>query len=138
MRHATCVALLLTCTALAGFVSAEDKEKAKADPTGTWKWSFKGQDGQSRESTLKLKLDGEKLTGTMVGRDSKETAIDDAALKDNEVTFSYTRERNGQKFTSKYKGKLDGDVIKGTIESERDGKTNSREWEAKREKEEKK
>ena len=134
MRLATCVALLV---GLSAFAIAEDKEKAKADPTGTWKWSTTFNN-QTRESTLKLKLDGDKLTGAMVGRDNKETAIEEAAFKDNEVTFNFTRERNGQKFTSKYKGKLDGDTIKGTIESERDGKTNSREWEAKREKEEKK
>jgi len=51
---------------------------------------------------------------------------------------SITRERNGTKFTAAYKGKLDGDTIKRTIETERDGQKNSREWEAKRVNEEKK
>lgn len=129
MRFATCAALLLTFTAFASFVTAEDK---KADPSGTWKWSTT-RNNQTFESTLKLKLDGDKLTGAMV-RDSKETAIDDGKFKDGEVSFSYTTERNGQKRTSKYKGKLDGDSIKGKIEFERDGKTESRDWEAKREK----
>jgi len=42
------------------------------------------------------------------------------------------RERDGQKLTSKYSGKLAGDTIKGKIETERDGQTRTRDWEAKR------
>jgi hypothetical protein len=110
-----------------GFVRADEK----ANPTGTWKWLVTFND-QSREMTLKLKLDGDKLTGSMLGRNNQETAIEDAKFKDGEVSFSVTRERNGQKFTTKYAGKLDGDTIKGKSKSERDGQTQERDWEAKR------
>lgn len=103
-----------------------------ADPTGTWKWSVTFND-QTRETTLKLKLDGETLSGHVVGRDNAEIKLENATFKNDEVSFSVTRERNGQKRTAKYKGKLDGNVIKGTTESERDGQTRSRDWEAKRE-----
>jgi hypothetical protein len=103
----------------------------KLDPTGTWKWSVTGNNGQTRETTLKLKLDGDKLTGAIVGRNN-ETKIDDAKYKDGEVSFSVTRERNGQKFTTKYKGKVSKDTIKGKIDTERNGQTQSRDWEAKR------
>ena len=51
-----------------------------------------------------------------------------------EVSFTVTRERNGQKITSKYKGKLDGDKIKGKVTTERDGQERSVDFEAKREK----
>lgn len=105
----------------------------KADPTGTWKWSVTFND-QTRESTLKLKLDGDKLTGTMLGRNNSETAIENATFKDGQISFSVTRERNNQKMTTKYSGKLEGDVIKGKSEFERNGQTQSRDWEAKREK----
>lgn len=118
--------LFVTASAL----SAADK---KADPTGTWKWSFTGQNGQTRETTLKLKLDGEKLSGSVTGRNG-DTAIDDAKIKGDEISFAVTREFNGNKFTAKYNGKLAGDTIKGKIETERDGETRSRDWEAKREK----
>ena len=111
-------------------MQAEDK---KADPTGTWKWTVT-RNNQSRDVTLKLKLEGDKLSGSMPGRDNTEVAIDDASFKDNEITFSVTREFNGNKFTTKYKGKLDGDTIKGTTESVRDGQTRTRDWEAKRDK----
>ena len=60
--------------------------------------------------------------------------IEDATFKDGEVSFKVTRERNGQKFTTKYTGKVSGDTIKGKAESERNGQTNSRDWEAARSK----
>lgn len=102
-------------------------------PTGTWKWEFKRGD-QTREVTLKLKLEGDKLTGSMPGRNNTETAIENGSFKDGVVSFSVTREFNGNKRTTKYSGKLDGDTIKGETESPgRDGgDAVKRPWEAKR------
>jgi hypothetical protein len=54
-------------------------------------------------------------------------------VKDAEISFAVTREWNGNKMTAKYSGKIEGDTIKGKIETERDGNVRSREWEAKRE-----
>jgi hypothetical protein len=108
---------------------AEDK---KADPNGTWKWSFTGQNGQSRETTLKLKLEGDKLTGTITGRGG-DTAIEEAKIKGEDISFQVTREFNGNKVVTKYHGKIAGDTIKGKSESQRDGQPQSRDWEAKRE-----
>lgn len=122
-------ALALALTCLASLSRAEDK----ADPTGTWKWSVTFNN-QTREQTLKLKLEGDQLTGAMLGRDNQETAIEDAKYKDGEVSFTVTRERNGQKFVRKFSGKVSGDTIKGTTEFERNGEKQSRDWEAKREK----
>jgi hypothetical protein len=65
-------------------------------------------------------------------RDGQETKIEDAKYKDGEVTFQVTRERDGQKFTIKYSGKVNGDTIKGKTEFERDGQPQSRDWDAKR------
>ena len=113
------------------FASTND---VNADASGTWKWSVTTQNGQTNESTLKLKQEGNKLTGAMVGRNGNETAITDGQIQDNNLSFNITRERNSVSVTAKYQGKLDGDVIKGTITTERNGRTNSREWEAKREK----
>jgi hypothetical protein len=50
----------------------------------------------------------------------------------DEVTFTVNREFNNQKFTIKYKGKVEGDTIKGKTEFERNGEAQSRDWEAKR------
>ena len=101
--------------------------------TGTWTWEFK-RPNSDQAITVKLKLvqDGEKLTGTMSGRDNTETPIEDGSVKNGEVAFTVTRERNGNKFVQKYKGTLKGDEITGKIEFERDGQTQSRDWTAKR------
>lgn len=111
---------------LAGLAVAAD------GPTGTWKWSFTRGD-QTREVTLKLKLEGDKLTGSMPGRNNTETQIENGSFKDGTVSFEVTREFNGQKRTTKYSGKLDGDTIKGETEfTGRDGQAQKRPWEAKR------
>jgi len=104
-----------------------------ADATGTWKWTVE-RNGNTIETTLKLKQDGEKLTGTISGRQGNETAIEDGKVKDDTVTFKVTREFNGNKFVMNYHGKLSGDSIKGETKFERNGEEQSREWEAKREK----
>jgi hypothetical protein len=119
---ATLGAFQLTSTAF-----ADDKP----DPTGTWKWTAM-MGNNSREVTLKLKLDGDKLTGAMVGRNGNETKIDDGAtFKDGEVSFSVTRMRQNNKVVQKYTGKLTGDTIKGKISAEGQ---EDRDWEAKRSK----
>jgi hypothetical protein len=124
MRRLAVVALV---AALAATARAEDKP----NPTGTWKWTVMFGN-QSREVTLKLKLDGDKLTGAMVGRDNKETPIEDATYKDGDVAFKITRERDGNKFVIKYSGKVTGDTLKGKMEFDRNGETQSRDFEAKR------
>jgi len=130
MKRAAAVGLVIVCAAFLGAVQAGEKP----NPTGTWKWSVTFND-QTREVTLKLKLDGDKLTGAMLGRNNQETPIEDAKYKDGEVSFKVTRERDGQKSTTKYSGKISGDTFKGKSESERGGQTQTRELEAKRAKE---
>jgi len=123
-RIATVICLL----AVAGMVRADDKP----NPNGTWKYTAE-VNGQSIDVTIKLKLDGDKLTGSVSVLDT-ETKIEDAKYKDGEVSFTVNREANGNKFTIKYKGKIMGDTFKGKRELERDGQTNTREFEAKRSK----
>jgi len=127
----TCAVLGLTAITQA---QAQDK---KADPSGTWTWSTPGRDGGTpRVSTLKLKAEGEKVTGSISvpgqGGQAREAQIENGKLKGDEISFSVTREFNGNKMTSKYTGKVAGDVIKGKIETERDGQSRSRDWEAKK------
>lgn len=98
-----------------------------ASPAGKWKWSVE-RNGETFENKLELKLDGDKLSGTLVGRDGKETPIAEASYKDGEVKFQVTRERDGNTFTIKFSGKLSGDTITGKSEAgER-----SRDWKAER------
>jgi hypothetical protein len=120
-------AILILATA--GTVQAQDK---KIELTGTWKSSMTNQNDQIRETTFKLKAEGEKVTGTISGRNN-DTPIEEGTIKGDEVSFKVTREMNGNKRVTKYTGKISGDTIKGKSESERDGQPTSRDWVAKRE-----
>jgi hypothetical protein len=160
MRSVKSVGISLVAFALLAFV-ASPLARAADDKgiDGTWKFAMQGgrgggggqggnggqggQGGQrpAREVTLKLKHDGDKLTGdvTRPGRQGAEpvvTKIEDGTFKNGEVAFSVTNEFNGNKFTTKYKGKLEGDTITGTVETERNGQTQSRDWKATRAKDE--
>jgi hypothetical protein len=115
------------------FATLVSSALAAENPSGTWKWTA-SFGGQEREQTLTLKLEGDKLTGTMPGRDGQATAISDGVFKDNKVSFSVTREFNGQKRTTKYSGTISGDTMTGKTERERDGQTQSTDWVAKRQK----
>jgi len=124
--------------ALGAVAQAQDK---KVDPTGTWTWSQPGRNGgPDRKSTLKLKLEGDKVTGTLSapgrGGQSSDVAISEGKLKGDEISFDVTREVNGNKITAKYTGKISGDSIKGKMETGRNG-AQPRDWEAKRETEKK-
>jgi hypothetical protein len=127
------------CAAFAlGFLGAVQAQDKKADPTGTWSWTRPGRNGGADvKMTLKLKTEGDKVTGklTSPGRQGQTTEVDikDGKIKGDEVSFTVTREFNGNTMTQKYNGKVTADSIKGKIEFERNGETQSRDWEAKRE-----
>jgi hypothetical protein len=129
-----CALLLLGAVAL---VRGQDQ---KTDPTGTWSWTVPGRNGgPDRKMTLKLKLEGDKLTGTLISparrNQTNETEIKDAKIKDGEISFTVTREMGGNTTVTKYTFKVSDDTIKGKTSIERNGKAGrERDWEAKREK----
>ena len=130
----------LTLAACAVLTLGAASQALAADATGTWTWTrpARAGGGDPAKMTLTLKADGEKLTGTLTspgrqGGEPTKTEISEGKVKADEVSFSVTREFNGNKMTSKYSGKVTADTIKGKTESERNGETQSRDWEAKRE-----
>jgi len=125
MKWLLCIALTVISFCLAGTAQAAD------NPSGVWKWTTE-RNGQTRESTLTLMLEGDKLTGHVPGRNNVVIPIEDAKYKDGDISFAVTRERNGVKFTTKYTGKVTADTITGKIEFERDGQKESRDWVAKK------
>lgn len=119
--------------ALALVIPTQAADKA----AGTWNWTTPGRNGgPDRKMSLELKVDGDKVTGTVTspGRDGTptKTEIGDGKLKDGEVSFTVTREFNGNKMVQNYSGKVTADTIKGKVEFERNGDKQSRDWEAKR------
>ncbi len=104
-----------------------------ADATGHWKWQITGPNGEI-DTILKLALKDGKLGG-MYQNQFGETAIKDVNFKDDVLTFAVDRDFGGNKFTLKFRGKVDGDAIKGEIEVPNfggDGGTQKMDWNAKR------
>jgi hypothetical protein len=130
-RSRRAFALLAVGFALSLFAPAVHSRAKAADATGTWKWTVE-RNGQTFDVTLKLKQDDKKLSGAMIGRNGNETAIEDAKVDGDEVSFTVVRTFGDNKVVQKYKGKLNGDSIKGKIEVDRDGEKTTRDWEAKR------
>ena len=135
---ATLSAVSLGALLALGYVEqAKSADAASTDASGTWSWTMRGrQGGADRKITLKLKVEDGKVTGTMStpGRNgqTRETEIKEGKLAGDQLSFNIVRERNGNTMTTKYSGKVSADTIKGTQEFERDGETQKRDWEAKR------
>jgi hypothetical protein len=106
---------------------------AAKDATGAWTWQVDGRDGAKRDVTLTLKQDGEKLTGSIaMGGRGGPAEISDGTIKNGEFAFKTVRKVNENEMVTKYSGKIDGDVIKGKSETERNGQTRTVEFEGKR------
>ena len=127
MRAMISAALVLGLCGLAG---ARDE---KANPVGTWKCDYE-IGGQKRESTLKIKKDGDKFAGTMDWPDQKNAKLKDVKFKDGELSFSAVREIMDMKLTVEYKLKIDGDKFKGKAAVEIGGEKQEIDFEGKREK----
>ena len=122
-------------------------DKGAIDSTGTWKLATINAQTKTKspERTLKLKLEGGKLTGTIDNRSEIngkvkmfEWAIKDAKLQGNAISFTVRHPPTygkGPDSTTIYEGKITGDMMKGTAETEWSGNTMKRDFEARRVKE---
>src|SRR5262245_22937019 len=88
-----------------------------ADVNGKWTAQVPGRDGQPQETTFTFKVEGDKLTGTVSGRQG-DTPIADGKVSGDEISFTVTRERQGATIKQLYKGKVAGDEIKFTRSTE--------------------
>src|ERR1700727_1946803 len=79
---------ILTLALALGLSSVAD-DKA-ADPVGTWNCEYE-IGGQQRTSTLEIKKDGDKLTGTMSWANQKDEKLKDLKFKEGKLTFSAVR-----------------------------------------------
>jgi len=100
-----------------------------ADVAGKWTAQVPSRSGQARETTFNFKVAGDKLTGTMSGREGQEIAISDGKVSGDTLSFTITMERGGNTMKQTYTGKIAGDEIQFKRES---GQGSPREFVAKR------
>jgi hypothetical protein len=115
-RRIISLALLSVVTIVLGSVTLAQAQDQKSEVTGTWKWSQEGPGGQM-EMVLKLKQDGEKLTGTISGFQGEESPIEDGTVKDGTISFKITRDFGGRAFVTTYTCKVSGGILKGKSET---------------------
>ncbi len=125
MRRLLVAALVVACTVLAGSARAGDD-----DPTGTWQWSTPKGVG-----TLRLKLDGNKVTGVLV-RKAGDLKVEDGIFRGGAISIRVPGGTpGGQPMVHMYQGKLTGDTIKGSATIVLPDQVVAGDWEAKRVKE---
>jgi hypothetical protein len=100
-----CVVVLLTITSAWA-----------ADANGKWTATVPGAGGQGASTiTLDLKVDGEKLTGTLNNTQAPgDVQIAEGKVAGDEVSFSLTRDIGGTQTKVLWKGKIAEDEIKFT------------------------
>ncbi len=145
------IRICLTTLALAGAVAslapcARAADEAPAvNPTGAWKVTFTPKSKSPFEPVLKLKREGDKLTGTLSQLDRRQTnevAIEDAKLTGAQISFTTHQAFNVNGVAqasdqnlvteSKFQGTISDDTIKGKVERHFIGNVRLLEWEAKR------
>jgi hypothetical protein len=86
---------------------------AGADVAGIWNGQTIDRNGDVQDVSFRFFQSGDTLTGKMYG-DNESTAIADARITGNQVTFSVTAELNGSITKCIYTGALEGDVLELT------------------------
>ena len=112
-------------------------QRVPDSPTGTWRWASgrrlpaNARPTRGPDTKGTFKLDGEKVTGkvTWAGRDFE---VKHGRFRKGEFSFQTIREREGEKTTFTYRGKLEGDTVKGQIETDTGREIRTRAWEATR------
>ena len=102
------IVFLTVCFMLAGIALVY-----AADVNGKWVAQVPGRDGQTREMTFNFKVEADKLTGTVSGRQG-DTAFSDGKISGDDISFTVTANFGGNEVKLLYKGKIAGDEIKFT------------------------
>src|SRR5262249_60666955 len=105
-------------------------EKAK-DIIGIWKLTYNPGDGD-HEATLTVTREKPGLKGKLVDGDRK-FDVTKIEYKDGKLTFTTRTERDGEKATAMFEGKIKGDAIEGEASWEYQGMSGSFPFTGKRE-----
>ena len=85
-----------------------------AGVAGDWDMTIESPQGK-RTVGLSIKDEGGKLSGKIKNQQG-ETALDSIALSGSDITFKMTRDIQGQQMVFAYKGKVEGNKMKGEVD----------------------
>ena len=91
-----------------------------ADLAGKWSGDVPGRGGATAPGTFTIKVDGDKLTGSMTGAQG-ELPLQEGKVSGSQFSFSTTIDAGGNSIKILYKGTLSGDQLKMTREREGSG-----------------
>ena len=100
------------------------------DASGTWQLSVTRTDDRERNTSMTIKKEGEKLTGTLVGPEEAQLPIT-GTQSGADVTIAFDITTQDGTFSVALKGRQDGDSMKGRLEI---GGQDQGEWTAARSK----
>ena len=103
-----------------------------AKVAGKWDVEVATDDGQTLKSSVKIATEGDKVSGTMTTPDGKEVKIEDAKLAGDELSFKINVDFEGSALIAKFKGKIDGDKIKGQVDYDLGGQAGTLDFSAKK------
>ena len=90
-----------------------------ADVDGKWISEREGRGGETMTTTFTFKADGSNLTGTVSNpMGGGEDPIEDGKIDGSNISFARKMSFQGNEMTFKYKGTVEGDEIKLTMEIE--------------------
>ncbi|MDG2122656.1 MAG: hypothetical protein P8J87_03100 [Verrucomicrobiales bacterium] len=98
---------------------------------GVWKWTYELPNGQKGAPWLQLRQDGEKVTGIYESR-GQAAEVNEGTVKDGVLSFSVDRERDGNEYSVKYSGKIEGDELVGNVTVKFGEDERTMDWVAKR------
>lgn len=106
----TVFSITLVVLLIPGLLLAQERTP---DVTGTWELTVETPQGTGNP-TIVLKQEGEKLTGVYKGRFGEVNL--QGSVKGNDITFSITVNAQGTELTITYKGTVEPDSMKGTVD----------------------
>lgn len=86
------------------------------DATGKWQLTVTTPDREPRSTSMALKKEGDKLSGTMIGLQGNEIAVAGTQVE-SDITLSFTAPTQNGPIAISMKGRQEGDAIKGTLQA---------------------
>jgi len=91
------------------------RDGAAGDPSGTWRWEHQDPaTPKTVKEVLKIKYENGKVSGTYQGGGDFHE-IKEARFEDNNLSWEYTVDIDGNSLNVVFSGEISGAVIKGTV-----------------------